>query len=329
MTSRFNLSRRNLLVGASAAGLATALPFAPSLARAPLQNEPAPSVYRFKIGAIEATAISDGPLLLGPPEADVFTGVSKDDFTKALSDNYLPTDNVALEQNALVINTGDKLVLFDSGLGSEKMFGPYSGRLITNLKAAGIEPNDIDAVVLTHAHSDHCWGLVGESGGRNFPNAQIHMTQADFDFWTDETNGRSNDVLKLQVEGARKRLLPNRERIVFVKDGQELLPGLQAIATPGHTVGHLSYMIASQGKSLCVTGDIAHHHVISLERPKAPFAFDTDGQQAVASRLRMFNMLAAQRVPMLVYHFPWPGVGFVARQGDAYRYVAAPMQTVL
>ena len=137
-----------------------------------MQNVQAPGVYRFKVGAFEATVISDGPLMLGPPQADVFVGLSKEDFTKALADNFLPFDNLALEQNMLLLNTGDKLVLFDTGTGSTKMMGPNSGKLLANLKAAGVEAKDVDAVILTHPHGDHCWGLMADDGARNFPNAQ-------------------------------------------------------------------------------------------------------------------------------------------------------------
>jgi glyoxylase-like metal-dependent hydrolase (beta-lactamase superfamily II) len=219
-------------------------------------------------------------------------------------------------------------VLFDSGMGASQMLGPDTGRLTSNLKAAGIDPKDVDAVVLTHAHPDHCFGLMSGDSARTFPNAQIYMTQADLDFWTDEGK-LSNDMLKAFVAGARERLLPNRDRIVLVKDGQEFLPGVQAMAAPGHTVGHTVYMIASQGKTICNAGDIAHHHVLATERPRLEFIYDTDGKQAVASRLRVFDMLAAQRVAFIAYHFPWPGIGYLGKQGDAYRYFPALMQTVL
>jgi glyoxylase-like metal-dependent hydrolase (beta-lactamase superfamily II) len=182
--------------------------------------------------------------------------------------------------------------------------------------------------VLTHAHPDHCFGLTGDGGAPTFPNAQIYMTQADLDFWTDEAK-LSNDMLKAFIAGARERLLPNRDRIVFVRDGQEFLPGVQAMAAPGHTVGHTIYVITSQGKTICNVGDTAHHHVLATERPRLEFTYDTDGKQAVATRLRVFDMLAAQRVPFITYHFPWPGIGYLGKQGDAYRYFPALMQTVL
>jgi glyoxylase-like metal-dependent hydrolase (beta-lactamase superfamily II) len=204
MTTRLDvsLSRRRLLVGVStaAAGLVGSASIA--LAKVPLQNTQAPAFYRFKIGSIEATAVSDGPLSLGEPSPDVFIGLSKEEFGRTLTENFLPTDNVVLQQNALVINTGDLVALFDTGMGTDKMLGPDTGRLPANLRAAGIEPKDIDAVVLTHAHPDHCFGLMSDNGARTFPNAQVYMTQSDFDFWTDEAK-LSNDMLKAFVAGAR------------------------------------------------------------------------------------------------------------------------------
>ncbi len=324
------LTRRRLLTGATALGVTgLAVPLAgDALAKAPMSGTQAPSFYRFKVGAFEATVVSDGPLALGPPKEGVFTGLSKEDMTRALADNFLPTDNVALEQNALVVNTGDRLVLFDTGVGASKLLGPTAGRLLASLKAAGIEPKDVDAIVLTHAHPDHCFGLMGEDGARNFSNAQIYMAQADLEFWTDEGK-LSHPMIGGFVDGARKQLLPNRERIVFVKDGQEIIPGIQAMATPGHTVGHTSYVITSAGKTLYNVGDVAHHFVLATERPRLEFMFDTDAKQAVASRLRVFDMLAQSRTPFITYHFPWPGIGHVARNGDAYRYFPMPLSMVL
>jgi glyoxylase-like metal-dependent hydrolase (beta-lactamase superfamily II) len=323
-------SRRQVIKGAAltAAGLFVERLPSQATAKAPLINTQAPAFYRFKLGAFEGTVVSDGPLILGEPQPNMYVGVSKETFTKALADNFLPTENVAFEQNALVINTGSHLVLFDTGMGDDKLFGPTTGRLIANLKAAGIDPKDIDAVALTHAHPDHCWGLLAENGSRNFPNAQIYMAQADLDFWTDEGK-LTQDATKAFVEGARKQLLPNRDRIVFIKDGQEFLPGIQAMAAPGHTVGHLVFLISSQGKTLCNMGDVVHHHVIPVEQPRLEFSFDTDPKLGAESRVRVFDMLSSSRIPSITYHFVWPGIGHIAKQGAGYRYFPTPMQMAL
>ena len=320
---------RRAVLGGAAAAVAAGWPAGRAFARAPMRNTQAPAFYRFKVGAFELTVVSDGPLSLGAPSGDVFKGVSKDNMVDILDNNRLPTDKVELDQNVLVVNTGRRLVLFDTGTGrTVKAFGPHAGRLLTNLWAAGIDPKSIDAIVLTHAHADHCFGLMTEAGKRNFPNAQISMSQAEFEFWTDESKA-SNDMMKMMIGGARKNLLPNRARMVFVKDGQEIVPGVQAMMTAGHTVGHTSYMITSQGQSVLNIGDVCHHHIISTERPRIPFAYDSDGQQGVATRLRVFDMLASTRTPLLAYHFPWPGLGFIGKQGEAFRYFPAPIRTVL
>jgi glyoxylase-like metal-dependent hydrolase (beta-lactamase superfamily II) len=134
-------------------------------------------------------------------------------MVKELDDNFLPTDNVQLEQNALVINTGDRVVLFDTGVGTAKAFGPDSGRLIASLKAASLDPKDVDAIVLTHAHPDHCWGLMADDGTRNFPNAQIYMAQADLDFWTDEAK-LTNPQLKDFIAGTQASVAEPRPHVV-------------------------------------------------------------------------------------------------------------------
>ena len=323
------LSRRQLLAGAAAAGLAgIASEWSPAFAKAPMANTQVPSFYRFKLGAFELTAVSDGPLRMGEPQANVFSDLTKEDMVKLLADNFLPTNDVSMEQNALVVNTGNQLVLIDTGLGAFKLMGNDTGRLTANLKAAGINPGDVDAILLTHAHADHCFGLLAADGSRAFPNAQVYMTQADYDFWTDEAKV-SHPQIGQFVAATRKHLMPNRDRITFIKDGQEVIAGIQAIAAPGHTVGQVAFMITSQGQSICNIADIAHHHVISLETPRKAFSYDTDGQQGVTSRLKAFDMLAGLKIPLIAYHFPWPGIGYVGRQGDAYRYFPSPMRTVL
>jgi glyoxylase-like metal-dependent hydrolase (beta-lactamase superfamily II) len=328
-----SMSRRQALLGTAAMAGATTfgvLPMPQALAKAPVAKDQAPYFYRFTHGKMQATVVSDGILPLGDPSAS-FLGSSKEEIGKMLSDNFLSPSNVVLEQNVLVLNTGDKLVLFDTGMGSSTMFGPTTGKLLASLKAAGIDPKDIDAVVATHAHCDHVWGIMADDGSRHFPNAQIYISQADFDYWTDEAKLAMKDpaYMKPFVEGARKNLLPNRDRIVFIKDGQEFLPGIQAMAAPGHTVGHTVFMITSDGKTLAAIGDLTHHQVLLVEKPRIEFAYDTDSKQSANTRVRVLDMLAANRIPLIAYHFPWPGVGHVAKNGDGFRYFPAPLQMML
>ena len=294
----------------------------------PMANEQIPAAYRFKLGGFECTAVSDGPLRLGEANAELFKGITQERIDEVFGANFLDKNNFVVDQNALVVNTGDKLVLIDTGMGFRKIYGPRTGHLLANLRAAGIDPKSIDVVALSHAHPDHVWGLVGEDGKPHFPNAQIHITQADFEYWTDEAK-LSDPALGHYIAAFRDTLLPLRGRTVFVKDGQEVVPGVQALSTPGHTVGHTSFVISSERSSIVYIGDLAHQPLLQTENPRVEFARDTDPKQGVSSRLRMFDMVASGKIPIVAYHFPWPGVGHVAKNGDNYRYVAIEMQTVL
>ena len=291
-------------------------------------NEQLPAAYRFKVGGFECTVVSDGPLKLGTFTEEMFRGISQERIDAILAANFLDRDDFTVDQNAVVVNTGSKLVLIDTGMGYRKIYGPRTGHLLANLRAAGIDPASIDLVALSHAHPDHVWGLVGEDGKPNFPNAEIHISEADLEYWTDEAK-LSDPAIGHYIGPIRDALLPLLDRIVFLKDGQEVLSGIQSLSTPGHTVGHTSFVISSQGSSIVYTGDLAHRPLLQMENPRAEFARDTDPQQGVVSRLRVFDMAASGQIPIVAYHFPWPGVGHVAKNGDSYRYVAIEMQTVL
>jgi len=257
------IGRRLALAGAGLAAASGLIQ--PASAKMPMGLKQAPYFYRFKLGTMEATVISDGSLPLGPP-GNAFLGLSKEEIARQLTDNFLPLDNVVLEQNILVLNTGSKVVLFDTGMGNVKLFGPTTGQLMKTLAQAGIPAAAVDAVVMTHAHIDHCGGIMSASGARNFPNATLYIAQADYDYWTDPAKV-SAPALKSFLDQARRNLVPNRDRIKFVKDGEEFIPGIHAIFTPGHTVGHTVFMIDSAGKQMCFIGDLTHHQYLLMEKP--------------------------------------------------------------
>lgn len=322
------LTRRHTLFGAAAFAGAVGCGFTsgPAQAAASMAEDQVPYFYRFKHGSMQGTVISDGILPLGEPSAS-FLGTSKAEVGQMLTGHFLDPNNVILEQNILVLNTGSKLVLFDTGMGESQMFGPTTGQMMKNLAVAGIDPADIDAIVCTHGHCDHVWGIMGADGQRNFPNAQIYISQTDFDFWTDEAKLALAEpgYMRPFVAGARANLLPNRDRIVFFRDGEEFLPGIQAMAAPGHTLGHTIFLITSDGHTMAAIGDTTHHHVLLLERPLMEFAFDTDPKLSAQTRLKVLDMLAAERIPMIAYHFPWPGIGHIAKAGEGFHFYPAPM----
>ncbi len=330
--AEFDISRRSALLGTASiagAGLAgSAVGNFPgeAVAKAPQLKSQAPYFYRTSLGKAQVTMVSDGPLPLGDPSSN-FLGASKDEITKLLTDNYLSATQVVLEQNSPVVNTGTHLVLFDTGMGTLKTFGPTTGRLLQSLREAGIQPGQIDAIVISHAHIDHIGGMVDARGRRLFPNATVYLSEADFKFWTDEAKLK-DEKIKSFIEHARKNLLPYRDRIKFVKDGDAVVPGVTAIAAPGHTVGHMVYMIESDGKQACFIGDLTHHQILLVEKPRLEFAYDTDPKQSAATRVKILDMLATKKIPLMAFHFPWPGMGHVSKHGDGFKYHAAPMEIV-
>jgi glyoxylase-like metal-dependent hydrolase (beta-lactamase superfamily II) len=323
MTS--HVSRRSLL--ALGAGLGTSAMLGDGAqAKAPKLGTQSQYFYRFNVGAAEVTVVSDGALGLGDPKG-TFTGVGDDELRKMLSDNFLSPTDIVLEQNSPIVNFGDKLVLFDTGLGTAKAFGPNTGRQQKSMKEAGIKPEDIDAVVFSHGHIDHIGGVVDDDNKVLFPNAQYYIAQSDFEYWTDYD--KAGPQLKAFVDHAKKNLTPVRDRIVFYKDGQEFLPGVQALLAPGHTVGHTIFVISSEGKQFAYLADLTHHPILLMEKPRMEFSYDTDPKQAANSRVKMLDMLAANKIPVLAYHYPWPGVGHVAKTAEGFHYIPEPMQMTL
>lgn len=271
--------------------------------------------HRFRIGDIAAMMISDGPLRLARPHR-IFQGVDPAALADALTHAGQVPDRILVEQNCLLLETGGKRALFDNGMGTDTMFGSDSGRLLANMRDAGVDPASIDALVLTHAHSDHCWGTMADDGTPNFPNATIYMAEAELDFWGEAGNPAQDEISQ---RGVQKHLLPLRDRIVTIRDGEAFLPGVQAWLTPGHTPGHLAFLIDG---GACLTGDVAFHDPLSYLYPEARCAYDTEPEVGVETRRLMLNRLVDERLSVIGYHHPWPGLGRVERFRDSYRFIA-------
>ncbi len=257
---------------------------------------------------------SDGPLVLHAPER-IFLGPGPASLAGCLTSSGLPADLIRVEQNCLLLETAGKKVLFDNGLGSEKLCGPDSGILLDSLRSAGVAPEEIDAVVLTHGHSDHCWGTMGDDGTPNFPNATLCLSQAELDFWT------ADPLMAQSVAGVRKHILPLRDRIRLNRDEEEFLPGVHAFATPGHTPGHMAFSFDS---GWCLTGDVAFHDPLSYVFPETKSVYDTDRDLGVRTRLRLLDRLVAERLSIVAYHHPWPGLGRLERAGGTFRFLTVP-----
>ncbi|MBU2581326.1 MAG: MBL fold metallo-hydrolase [Alphaproteobacteria bacterium] len=325
--TKFEPSRRDALAfaGAAVAGVATSSLWSAkdAAAKAPFSAAKADAFYSFNLGDMQVSVVSDGYLAFGDGRK-FMSGYTNEEMGERLTSHFLDPENMILEENITVVNTGSKLAIIDTGMGASKMFGDTTGRLPANLGAAGIDPAAIDAVILSHCHPDHAGGLVDADGKSIFPNAEVFVNEEDFKFWTDEA--KLSGDLKPFIELARNNLLPHKDRMQFIKDGQEVVTGITAIAAPGHTVGHTMFMLSSGGKSVAVTADCGHHSVLMVETPKIEFGYDTDAKQAVQSRLKVWDMLSTDRIPFIAFHFPWPGLGNLAKAGDGYRYYPSPVR---
>jgi glyoxylase-like metal-dependent hydrolase (beta-lactamase superfamily II) len=320
-----SMNRRAFFAASAAGAFATAFDIRRSLAKEAMKGDRGAAWYRFKIGDMEATVVSDGAL--GPfTVSGLYPKAPKEDVDALAKGEFLSREKFVLQENCLVLNNGDQLALIDTGSGAPyPQYGTGAGRLSKNLEAAGVKPEDIDFVILSHGHADHLCGIMGEAGQRHFPNAQIMVSKSDFDFWTDEGKLSAIGTMKFFVDSARANLLPNKDRLAFVEDGKEVIKGVQAISSPGHTPGHTSYILSSAGQNVLYTGDIAHTFV-QFKHPEWPLVFDIDPTTASSTRKRMMDMAAAENLAVIVYHLAFPGIGHIARDGDAFRFVAAPME---
>jgi glyoxylase-like metal-dependent hydrolase (beta-lactamase superfamily II) len=315
-------SRRDLLKLAGAASLAalsTSLPTAAEAA-APMMGVLRPSIYRFKLGEFEITNFLDG-IVERAPHPTYGSNLPVEAVAELAKENGVsPTKFEHVYVNTLV-NTGKELVLFDTGNGKGR--DPNMGKLAALLVQAGYSPEQVDIVVITHGHPDHVNGLV-EGGKPIYPNARYIFGEVEFDFWKKGENIR--EARKATREGFVKVAVPLAEKATFVKNEGEVVGGIRAIPTFGHSPGHMSYHVESQGRRLLIWGDVSNHYIFSLQQPEWQSGADDDRDAAIATRKRVFDMVATDKLPVIGYHLPFPSLGFVERAGTSYRWVPAGNQ---
>ncbi len=308
--------RTSLLALAAFAALA---PLATTAqAGAPMVKTQAPGYYRMMLGDFEVTALSDGTVDLKPKE--LLTNTRQAAVGKLLERGF-EKDVVPTSVNAYLINTGEKLVLVDTGAAG--LFGPTLGNLLTNLKAAGYQPEQVDAVLITHMHPDHVGGLMA-AGKMAFPNATLHADQHDADFWLAKANlDKAPADAKGFFQGAMASVNPYVESGKFkpFSGNTDLLPGIKAVATPGHTPGHSIYVIESKGEKLVLWGDLMHVSAVQFNQPQVTIAFDTDSKAAAAQRKKAYADAAAAKYFVAGAHLPFPGIGHVRAEGKGYGWV--------
>ncbi len=325
---RIRTDRRGLfrLGAAGLAGLAMPqIMVRAASAQVPMPDVPSPGFSRFRLGAFEVTTLRDGGRPGDGPHPIFGANQKPEDVAALLEANFLPSDRFVNGFSPTLVNTGADLVLFDTGLGEGARQGGL-GQTRAQLEASGYKPEDVSVVVITHMHGDHIGGLT-EGGAPAFPNARYVTGQVEYDFWT--APERMSGPTENNAKAVEARVKPLAEKMTFLADGGEVVPGIVGILAPGHTPGHMIFRLDSEGRGLVVTADTANHYVASLQRPDWHVAFDTDKEGGAATRVKVFDMIAAERLPFIGYHMPWPSVGYVEKLDTGYRYVPHTYQLAL
>ena len=302
------ISRRTLLTGAAALPLVGAFS-APALAGAPMLGAKSALFNRVGLGDFDVTTLLAASRRIENPQKIFGLNVTEEEFAAASSAANIPADMTQFFFTPTVVNTGAELILFDTGLNA--------AATTKALAEAGYTPDQVDVVVITHMHPDHIGGLMID-GHPTYPNARYVTGAVEYDSW--DMSG--NEVFEAQMR-------PLAEQTTFLTDGDAVASGITAMDAFGHTPGHMTYMLESGGKQLLLGADFANHYVWSLAYPDWQVRFDQDKETASATRRRVLDMLAADKLPMVGYHMPFPGLGFVETRGHGFHYVPHSYQLML
>ncbi|TCZ66623.1 MBL fold metallo-hydrolase [Roseicella aquatilis] len=281
----------------------------------------APGFYRFRVGGFTVTTVHDG--FRDMPLRGFVRNAPIEEVQKVLAESFLPTETYRIPFTVTFVDTGRQLIAFDAGNGATPA-GATMGRMIENMRAAAIDPAKVSAVIHSHFHGDHVNGLLNAEGGRAFPNAEVVVPAAEWAWWSDTGNeSRTPEGQRPTFANAAKRFAPYNGRVRQVADGAEAVPGIRAVAAHGHTPGHTVYHVSDGSAEMMFLADITNRPELFARRPGFHAVFDFDPQMAEASRRKVFDRVAADRIRVTGYHFPFPANGYVAKEGDGYRFVPA------
>ncbi len=310
MTTR--ISRRTALAAGAALPVAASLSALPRAAKAQTAegaDAMLPTHRSFMLGDVKITDLLAGSRIVENPHSIFGLNVDNETFAKVSEENLIPSDKARFFFNPVMIESGDNVILVDTGLDA--------AGITAALEAAGKSPGDITHVVLTHMHGDHIGGLMTEAGEKTFPNASHHAGQVEFDHWA--TTG--NEAFEAKVR-------PLEAELQYISEGDAVGP-LTAMDAFGHTPGHLVFTLAAGDAELLLMGDLANHYVWSVGQPDWHVSFDSDKEMAVETRRRVLSMAAEKKMPVMGFHMPFPGVGYVVADGDGFRWLPQTYQLML
>ncbi|MGZ9810260.1 MBL fold metallo-hydrolase [Pseudoroseicyclus sp. H15] len=291
---------------------------------APVTNRQNAGWHRFRLGAFEGTVVWDG--YIHHPYESFFPNAPAEEMARLKEEYRLPEDHIPMDLNPVVMNTCGKLWLIDTGMGpTVTWWGETMGEIISNLKAAGIEPDQIDGILLTHLHPDHAFGLIDAEGRAAFPNATLYVSDVDWAEWTNEANvSKTDSHIGSWTEGARKAVAPYRDRLSIFKAGEDIAPGITTFSVAGHAAGMVAFIFESEGQKMAFTGDACHHQVYDPHHPEWFFhmEFDTSPEQGTEAKRAIFKKCVEEGITFHGYHFPYPGMGEIIDHGDGtYRFM--------
>ena len=329
------IDRRSVLAGALATGAALASPLATPSAKAaaPAAGTQNSGWYRYKVGTHEITVVTDGVNRFKFPDGFV-ANKNRDEVNQGLVAAFLQPapDMIAVPYTPIVVNTGSKLVVMDTGTGEgnfERSKGA-AGQFHGNLKAAGIDRNQIDMVIISHFHGDHINGLLTPDNKPSFPNAEVLVPAAEWKYFMDdaEMGKQTSDRMKGVFAGLRKVFDALDRKVTQYEPDKELAPGITSISTPGHTPGHTSFIVASGNDKVFVQADVTNLPLF-VRNPGWHLMFDQDANMAEATRRKVYDMLSADRMMVQAFHYPFPARAYIEKTSTGYRETMVPWSPTL